>query len=109
MVRGLADSAGLCGTSLSPAVNSCMCKSHRLAHTLAARPPSCRWNAQRDEQGKWTYEGWQRAVAAIEEALRQHGPFDGLMGFSQVRCSVLCAVRCAAVHLQGPNPAVSSN
>ncbi|KAL4854860.1 NADPH-dependent aldo-keto reductase [Chlorella vulgaris] len=41
------------------------------------------WNAQRDEQGKWTYEGWQRAVAAIEEALRQHGPFDGLMGFSQ--------------------------
>lgn len=41
------------------------------------------WNASRDEQGAWTYEGWQRSVAAMEEALRRHGPFDGLMGFSQ--------------------------
>lgn len=41
------------------------------------------WNADRDEQGRWQYAGWQRSVAQIEDALRLHGPFDGLMGFSQ--------------------------
>jgi hypothetical protein len=49
------------------------------------RPPACdlRWNAQKDGEGRWTYEGWQRSVAQLEDAMRLHGPFDGLMGFSQ--------------------------
>lgn len=46
--------------------------------------PECRWNASRDERGAWHYKGWQQAVAAVEAAVRQQGPFDGLMGFSQV-------------------------
>ncbi len=49
--------------------------------------PSCRWNANRDAEGRWSYEGWQRSVKAIEQALAEHGGtrgFDGLMGFSQV-------------------------
>ncbi|KAL4421601.1 hypothetical protein ABPG75_010892 [Micractinium tetrahymenae] len=41
------------------------------------------WNANRDESGRWTYAGWQRAVAQVEDAMRLHGPFDGVMGFSQ--------------------------
>lgn len=50
-------------------------------------PHPCRWNANRDAEGRWSYEGWQRSVKAIERAIaEQGGPrgFDGLMGFSQV-------------------------
>lgn len=46
-----------------------------------------RWNANRDAEGRWSYEGWQRSVKAIERALAEQGGlrgFDGLMGFSQV-------------------------
>ncbi|PSC70237.1 low CO2-induced aldose reductase isoform B [Micractinium conductrix] len=41
------------------------------------------WNASRDGEGRWSYEGWRRAVAHMEDTLALHGPFDGLMGFSQ--------------------------
>lgn len=44
------------------------------------------WNANRDAEGRWSYEGWQRSVKAIERALAEQGGlrgFDGLMGFSQ--------------------------
>ena len=29
-------------------------------------------------------EGWQESWAVLEIAMDQHGPFDGIMGFSQV-------------------------
>jgi hypothetical protein len=57
------------------------------SHTATVLRPlvsHLRWNAQKDGEGRWTYEGWQRSVAQLEDAMRLHGPFDGLMGFSQV-------------------------
>ena len=62
----------------------------RLRKTLPPAAPPClfgthpRWNASRDGEGRWSYEGWRRAVAHMEDTLALHGPFDGLMGFSQV-------------------------
>lgn len=43
------------------------------------------WNAHRGEDGRWSYEGWERSLAYIEDVLALHGPFDGLIAFSQAR------------------------
>mmetsp|Transcript_3751 Transcript_3751/g.10629 ORF Transcript_3751/g.10629 Transcript_3751/m.10629 type:complete len:228 (+) Transcript_3751:353-1036(+) len=33
--------------------------------------------------GEWTYQGLHASLAFVEGFMREHGPFDGLMGFSQ--------------------------
>ncbi len=47
---------------------------------------SCRWNAHKDETGEgWLYEGYEKTISLLQDVVRLHGPFDGVMGFSQVR------------------------
>lgn len=42
------------------------------------------WNADRDENGEWwIYKGWEKTLAHLEDVFNMHGPFDGIMGFSQ--------------------------
>lgn len=74
------------GSSSSGSASLATCPWPHNHAARAPRPPMFkrRWNANRDAAGRWSYEGWQRAVAAVEAALAEHGPFDGLMGFSQV-------------------------
>jgi hypothetical protein len=43
------------------------------------------WNAQRAAGGEWRYDGWHASLAQLADACKLHGPFDGVMGFSQVR------------------------
>src|SRR5215470_5572619 len=40
------------------------------------------WHAT-DEEGVMRYRGWERTRAWIAEYCAQHGPFDGVFGFSQ--------------------------
>lgn len=45
-----------------------------MAHLPHRRPSGAgRWNANRDESGRWTYAGWQRAVAQVGAGCR-HSP-----------------------------------
>lgn len=46
-------------------------RTHTTAHTQDA------------SSGKWAYGGADVSVAHVAEFLRLHGPFDGLIGFSQ--------------------------
>lgn len=41
------------------------------------------WNANQDSQGVWHYDGLPHTIAFYNDYLRLHGPFDGVMGFSQ--------------------------
>lgn len=41
------------------------------------------WTSTKGADQKWTYTGWDRSFAAVEEHLQRHGPYDGLLGFSQ--------------------------
>lgn len=45
------------------------------------------WNAQtitRDGKEVSCYEGWEASIEAVKNRMRQDGPFDGVLGFSQV-------------------------
>ena len=46
-------------------------------HCLATLP-------QDEERDRVTYTGWDTTKAFLEEVMQQQGPFDGIMGFSQV-------------------------
>ncbi len=54
------------------------------------------WNASRGEDGRWSYEGWEASVAHVGDVMKLHGPFDGVMGFSQV-CG---AAGCGGMHVR---------
>ncbi|GAB4813758.1 hypothetical protein N2152v2_000804 [Parachlorella kessleri] len=42
------------------------------------------WNAHKDEAGEgWLYEGYEKTITLLQDVVRLHGPFDGVMGFSQ--------------------------
>ena len=61
---------------------------------LVSKSTYCRW-AWEDEGGLRPsqvaeYTGWEATEAAIEAAIREHGPVHGLVGFSQGAC---CAAR----------------
>jgi hypothetical protein len=51
------------------------------------------WNAEKDEEtGRWNYNNWLTSLAHIEDICRLHGPFDGVMGFSQGGAAVALLV-----------------
>ena len=39
---------------------------------------------QDEERDRVTYTGWDTTKTFLEEVMQQQGPFDGIMGFSQV-------------------------
>ena len=39
---------------------------------------------QDEERDRITYTGWDKSKTFLEEVMQQQGPFDGIMGFSQV-------------------------
>ncbi len=41
------------------------------------------WNANKDAHGVWHYDGLRETIMFFDDYLRMHGPFDGVMGFSQ--------------------------
>ena len=41
------------------------------------------WNASRTPDGTWSYEHADTSLTFINDIVKLHGPFDGLMGFSQ--------------------------
>lgn len=41
------------------------------------------WDARQAENGDWRFHGWSESKAFVEKFLREHGPFDGFLGFSQ--------------------------
>jgi hypothetical protein len=41
------------------------------------------WNAQKSADGSWMYENADRSQTFINDIFKLHGPFDGLIGFSQ--------------------------
>ncbi|KAL6771888.1 hypothetical protein ACKKBG_A28170 [Auxenochlorella protothecoides x Auxenochlorella symbiontica] len=41
------------------------------------------WNVSQDKSGKWVIDDWEPAMKEAAAAMREHGPFDGVMGFSQ--------------------------
>ena len=59
------------------------------------------WNAKKDpESGIWIYENAEITLSFLRDFVRLHGPFDGLMGFSQgaataalLAGSLKCSVR----------------
>lgn len=53
---------------------------------MMCHAPPCplhRWNATREGDG-WRYIGWEATVAKLQDVFALYGPFDGIMGFSQV-------------------------
>lgn len=40
--------------------------------------------AQDEERDRVTYTGWDKTKTFLEDVMQQQGPFDGIMGFSQV-------------------------
>lgn len=53
------------------------------------------WDAERGEDGKFHFTGWAESKLAVESFLRDHGPFDGFLGFSQggIHASSLLAMQ----------------
>jgi len=41
------------------------------------------WNANRNADGTWRYDNAAVSLAFLEDVAKLHGPFDGIMGFSQ--------------------------
>jgi len=41
------------------------------------------WNAHKKSDGSWTYENAHVSLSLLEDVFKLHGPFDGVMGFSQ--------------------------
>eukprot|EP00884_Botryococcus_braunii_P001937 jgi/Botrbrau1/11744/Bobra.0195s0070.2 len=61
------------------------------------------WNAIQDpDTQKWRYFGWEQTLAFITDYIALHGPFDGLMAFSQgtVLASLLIAMQRQGIILQ---------
>ncbi len=56
------------------------------------------WKANKAEDGKMHYRGWQATVTHVEQFMKEEGPFDGILGFSQGAC---CAVLLAGMRQQG--------
>lgn len=52
------------------------------------QPPFFQWwdakDTQRDGKTLKVYEGWKVSVEAIRERISSSGPYDGVLGFSQV-------------------------
>ena len=42
------------------------------------------WSAEREPDGSKTYVGWDKSLSLVERHMQSAGPFDGLLGFSQV-------------------------
>lgn len=61
------------------------------------------WTADKGEGGEWTYQGAEQSVAYVSDYLRLHGPFDGLVGFSQggAMAAILVAMQRHGAALQG--------
>lgn len=57
--------------------------------------PGYAWWRAKDIDGKTAYDGWPAARAALHALCAQHGPFDGVLGFSQgaILTWVLVALR----------------
>lgn len=41
------------------------------------------WSAAQNEGGGTTYQGMEESLRYLERYMLDHGPFDGLLGFSQ--------------------------
>jgi hypothetical protein len=59
------------------------------------------WNAQKNADGSWTYEGGEAAFAHLGRALRA-GEYDGLLGFSQG--TILASLALAFLSAGSPGP-----
>jgi hypothetical protein len=65
------------------------------------------WNAEKDEERNiWRYHGVEKSIPYVCDILRLHGPFDGLIGFSQGGCltSVLIGLQRYGKALQDVPP-----
>lgn len=62
------------------------------------------WNAHQDEEGRWRYDGWERALAHLEAVAAEHGPFDGVVGFSQGGVALLVGMQRAGFALKSQPP-----
>ncbi|CEO96047.1 hypothetical protein PBRA_004737 [Plasmodiophora brassicae] len=60
--------------------------------TLDEVPLQCAWWLLDD--ATLEYRGWQASVDLIRDVVKERGPFDGILGFSQGAC--MAAVYCAA-------------
>ncbi len=81
--------------SAAAAAASCSPRSSgapRLAAPLPAEEHYAWWNTSDDGS---VYDTWPETIAYIKQIVREQGPFDGLLGFSQGAClaGVLCALR----------------
>eukprot|EP00887_Chlorella_sp_A99_P002778 scaffold6.g2778.t1 len=48
-----------------------------------------------EEDDRWSYEGWERSLQHIADVCALHGPFDGVLGFSQgaAMACLLCGMQ----------------
>lgn len=44
---------------------------------------------QDEERDRITYKGWDTSKEFLEQVVKEQGPFDGVMGFSQVQAEPL--------------------
>ena len=60
------------------------------------------WKTNKTEDGKMNYGGWHTTVAYVEKFMKEEGPFDGILGFSQGACCValLAGMQQQGIHLQ---------
>lgn len=45
---------------------------------------------QDEERDRITYRGWDSSKDFLEQVVKEQGPFDGVMGFSQVPAQSCC-------------------
>mmetsp|Transcript_34774 Transcript_34774/g.98588 ORF Transcript_34774/g.98588 Transcript_34774/m.98588 type:complete len:221 (+) Transcript_34774:387-1049(+) len=70
------------------------------------------WNATKKSNDQNVYEGMEESVSFVLDYMRLHGPFDGLLGFSQggTMCGIILALcQSGAAELPFPPPAFCLN
>lgn len=60
------------------------------------------WNAHKSQDGSWSYDNWDKSLSFIQDVCRLHGPFDGVIGFSQggAAAALLVAMQRSGLALQ---------
>lgn len=65
---------------------------------LSALPQKPEWEVASEPNGALQFlqqtEGWDKSYRHIKDVVASQGPFDGILGFSQVRASSEIRIQC---------------